>query len=98
MKLWIDDVRPAPEDYIWIKSTNQFLRLFNSAVANSADPLDIEEISIDHDAGNFADDGEDYINILDQLENFYHTIFILPFHELKTFHPKSLRQLYHNKS
>ena len=56
-----------------MKSTNQFLRLFNSAVANSADPLNIEEISLDHDAGNFADDGKDYINILDQLENFYRT-------------------------
>ena len=22
MKLWIDDVRPAPEGYIWIKSVN----------------------------------------------------------------------------
>lgn len=73
MRLWVDDVRPAPEDYIWVKSTNQFLRLFNSAVANSADPLNIEEISLDHDAGNFADDGKDYINILDQLEKFYHT-------------------------
>ena len=23
MKLWIDDVRPAPAGYIWIKSVNQ---------------------------------------------------------------------------
>jgi hypothetical protein len=23
MKLWIDDVRPAPKDYIWIKSVNE---------------------------------------------------------------------------
>lgn len=23
MKLWIDDVRPAPEGYIWVKSVNQ---------------------------------------------------------------------------
>ena len=22
MKLWIDDIRPAPEGYIWIKSVN----------------------------------------------------------------------------
>ena len=73
VKIWVDDVRPAPEDYVWVKSTNQFLRLFNSAVANSADPLNIEEISLDHDAGDFRGDGEDYINILNQLETFYHT-------------------------
>ena len=23
MKLWIDDVRPAPEGYIWVKSVNE---------------------------------------------------------------------------
>ena len=23
MRLWIDDVRPAPEGYIWIKSVNK---------------------------------------------------------------------------
>ena len=22
MKLWIDDVRPAPEDYLWIKKVD----------------------------------------------------------------------------
>ena len=73
MKLWIDDVRPAPEDYIWIKSVNQFLILFNSAVANSAVPLNIEEVSLDHDAGDFITDGGDYIELLNELETFYHT-------------------------
>ena len=23
MKLWIDDVRPAPEGYVWCKSVNE---------------------------------------------------------------------------
>ena len=26
MKLWIDDVRPAPKDYIWIKTVNDAIR------------------------------------------------------------------------
>ena len=26
MKLWIDDVRPAPEGYVWYLNTNQALR------------------------------------------------------------------------
>ena len=26
MKLWIDDVRPAPEGYIWCKSVNEAKR------------------------------------------------------------------------
>lgn len=63
MKLWIDDVRPAPKGYIWCKSVNEVKRKIRSV------PLDnIEVIDIDHDAGEFADDGGDYIRLLDWLE------------------------------
>ena len=27
MKLWIDDVRPAPEGYVWVKSVNEAKQL-----------------------------------------------------------------------
>ena len=70
MKLWIDDVRPVPEGYKWRKSVNTAKRFimemelmnkpFNSAP--------IEVIDIDHDAGDFASDGGDYIKLLDWLE------------------------------
>lgn len=62
MKLWIDDCRPAPDGYVWLKSTNEALR-FIVAHYN-----DIEEISFDHDAGEYVRDGGDYIEILDELE------------------------------
>lgn len=60
MKLWIDDVRPAPECFHWIKSVNQ------AKVAVLAN--DIELIDIDHDAGDYVSDGGDYIRFLDWLE------------------------------
>ena len=28
MKLWIDDVRPAPEGYVWCKSVNEAIEFF----------------------------------------------------------------------
>ena len=28
MKLWIDDIRPAPDRYVWCKSVNQAKRVF----------------------------------------------------------------------
>ena len=62
MKLWIDDIRPAPEGYVWLKSTNEALRFI------SAHRSEIEEISLDHDAGEYVADGGDYIVILDELE------------------------------
>ena len=77
MKLWLDDVRPAPEGYVWLKSVNdaktfildkerEFAYLFRRGVYK-ADYL-ISLIDIDHDAGNFANDGGDYIKLLDWLE------------------------------
>jgi hypothetical protein len=64
MKLWIDDVRPAPDGYTWAKSVNDakwFIR-----IAEEYD--DVELIDMDHDAGEYAQYGGDYIKLLDWLE------------------------------
>ena len=77
LKLWLDDARPAPEGYVWIKSVNEaktfildqereFAYLFRRGIYK-ADYL-ISLIDIDHDAGDFANDGGDYIKLLDWLE------------------------------
>ena len=67
MKLWIDDVRPAPDGYLWCKSVNAVIGVIelNEDVGI---PGGIELIDIDHDAGDFAYDGGDYIRLLDWLE------------------------------
>jgi hypothetical protein len=66
MKLWIDDVRPAPEGYVWCKSVNEAIDLLSDLINFGID--DIEVLDIDHDAGDYAKDGGDYIKILDWLE------------------------------
>ena len=66
MKLWIDDVRPAPEGYIWRKSVNEAIDLLSDLINFGID--DIEVLDIDHDAGEYAKDGGDYIKLLDWLE------------------------------
>ena len=70
MKLWIDDVRPAPEGYVWRKSVNatkQYIKEFERMYETFK--LDkVEVIDIDHDAGEFIYDGGDYIKLLDWLE------------------------------
>lgn len=93
MKIWVDDVRPAPEGYIWCKSVNEAKskivdqeKLFHSACNQARyhflndnqqfvdDYLEesknakIDVIDIDHDAGDYANDGGDYIKLLDWLE------------------------------
>lgn len=68
MRMWIDDIRPMPEGYdYWCKSVDaakakiiaiEKVRIFG----------DITLIDIDHDAGDFAAQGGDYIKLLDWLE------------------------------
>lgn len=72
MKLWVDDVRPAPKGYYWCKSVN----FAKTIIMNYGSRLDfdnnvvdeIELLDIDHDAGIFANDGGDYVKLLDWLE------------------------------
>lgn len=62
IKLWIDDVRPAPEGYVWCKSANE-AKLFIRENYNK-----IDEISLDHDAGDYAEEGGDFIEVLNEME------------------------------
>lgn len=73
MKLWIDDVRPAPDGYTWCKSVNTAKHLIRRSceeliVNPQLEYYKIELISIDHDAGDYACFGGDYIRLLDWLE------------------------------
>jgi hypothetical protein len=65
MKLWIDDVRPAPDGYVWCKSVGQTKQVIRS---NELRHEPIEILDIDHDAGDYAFDGGDFIKILDWME------------------------------
>lgn len=61
--LWIDDVRPAPEGYVWIKDINEALRFLFWNKNN------IYLIDLDHDAGDYRRGGkEDYIVILKEIQ------------------------------
>lgn len=92
MKLWIDDVRPAPKGYTWCHSVNEaklailkIEQLRQMLVADARFKMkqsleeyhkamrlvrkqSIELIDIDHDAGDYSNDGGDYIRLLDWLE------------------------------
>lgn len=81
MKIWVDDMRPAPNGYVWCNSVNDaintikmrevriknILQRYIPSETRMKD-LSIEVIDIDYDAGDFANDGGDYIKLLDWLE------------------------------
>ena len=77
MKLWIDDVRPAPNLYVWLKSVDEAkecIEFLEEQLAKCPSSLrrysgnNIEIIDIDHDAGDYSRFGGDYIRLLDWLE------------------------------
>lgn len=62
MKLWVDDIRPAPEGWYQARSVNVAKEMIIGNYPN------IEIISLDHDSGDYNRFGGDYINILKWLE------------------------------
>jgi hypothetical protein len=78
LKIYVDDIRPAPEGYVLCRSVNETIKLIERSEQRHArykklnaphyDLLKIELIDLDHDAGEYASDGRDFIKILDWLE------------------------------
>ena len=72
MKLWVDDVRPAPEGYKWCKTVNEAkwaIGYVEEMLSKTKDSYyKLEFVDIDYDAGDYANDGGDYIKLLDWLE------------------------------
>lgn len=66
IKIWLDDIRTPPsDDWIWIKSVNAAKKYISMV---SSDGITEIMLSVDHDAGDFATDGGDYIELLKWLE------------------------------
>ena len=63
MILWINDVRPAPYGYVWVKTINDAILQIEMHEQNNVPFL---LISLDHDARDYG--SPDYIKLLDWLE------------------------------
>ena len=71
MKIWLDDLRPVPEGYMWAKSVNQAITMIEKA-ENAAETVEL--LDLDHDLGDYCLDGGDAIKLLDWLaerETYY---------------------------
>lgn len=63
MKIWVDDLRELPKGY------DIHLYTVDDTIAFIQEHLDeIELLDLDHDAGDYYEQGGDYIRILDWLE------------------------------
>ena len=65
MRLWVDDIRPAPNGYTTANTVNDAIhKILTAELLREV----VEVIDIDHDAGVYVSDGGDYIKLLDWLE------------------------------
>ena len=64
IKIWIDDLRPAPEGFKWFKRVDNFINWLYERNTTS----DITLIDTDHDAGEYQQFGGNYINIFKYLD------------------------------
>ena len=71
MKIWLDDLRVAPDGYETAKSVNEAIDLIEECEQNGDE---IEVLDLDHDLGDYAYDGGDAIKLLDYLRKEKHFI------------------------
>lgn len=64
MRLWIDDIRPAPEGYIW----KQNVASGWATIILAHSRMEKLIIDLDYDAGEYAEKHGDYIELLNLLE------------------------------
>jgi hypothetical protein len=62
MKIWLDDIRPAPDGFTLAHSVNEAILLIEKA---EKDGTGVELIDCGHDLGDYFPDGGDGIKLLD---------------------------------
>ena len=95
MKIWVDDVRPAPYKYFWCRTTNEAIstiEMMEFLEKLRPDRKIIEFIDLDHDAGDYASDGGDYINILNWLEETGRS-YPIRFHSMNPVGVENMRRI-----
>ena len=95
MKLWVDEIRPAPAGYVWAKSVHEAI-IYICQMTRPDGTHNIEVLDLDHDAGDYAWQGGDYIALLDWME--MKDINDIPIH-LHTMNPvgrENMRRIIHH--
>jgi hypothetical protein len=106
MKIWVDDMRPAPEGYVWCRSVNEIKDVIEklesvkrSLIENNNRKLYMEFlynpvlIDLDHDAGDYAVDGGDYIKLLDWLEETDYFPYEFHIHSMNPVGVENMRRI-----
>ena len=95
MKIWVDDVRPAPEGYLWCRSVNEAkseIKYIEAAIY-FGEVDEIELIDLDYDSGDYEKDGGPYIKLMDWLVE-RGTLYPLAFHSQNCVGMEYMKRMY----
>lgn len=92
IKLWLDDCRPAPEGYVWVKSVNEAINLIGD-VEEHLGVATIELIDLDYDSGDYEKDGGPYIKLMDWLVET-NRMYPLAFHSQNPVVSAAMKRMY----
>ena len=95
MRIWMDDVRSAPEGYHWCKSVNEAKYYIEEAEWYDRYVVDspIELIDLDYDSGDYEKDGGPYIKLMDWLVE-RGTLYPLAFHSQNCVGMEYMKRMY----
>lgn len=97
IKIWLDDVREAPEGYNRCRSVNEAMKKILECEKKCAV---IDEINCDHDLGDYAYDGGDGIRLLDWLAE-RKTLYLIVIHTMNPVGRQNMQRIinrYWNKT
>jgi len=98
LKIWLDDVRPAPLGFRWVRSVNEAKYAIEAAelmnrFSGGKEYYHIECISLDHDLGDYASDGGDGIKLMDWLAE-RGTLYPLEFHSMNVVGMENMKRMH----
>lgn len=96
MKIWVDDVRPAPEGYdISLKTVNDAKNFISGHERRQkfmpCEPIEL--IDLDYDSGDYEKDGGSYIKLMDWLVE-RGTLYPLAFHSQNCVGMEYMKRMY----
>lgn len=63
INIWLDDIRPAPDGFIWVKNVAELIIFYNKCVLDTKEKINI--ISLDNDLGENEPEGYKFLDYIE---------------------------------
>lgn len=63
INIWLDDIRPAPDGFIWVKNVAELTNFYNKCVLDTKQKINI--ISLDNDLGEGMPEGYKFLDYIE---------------------------------